>query len=146
MASATDTLVFSNDGATFDTTTLPATNNWTRVQIGGLNDDIIMATGDNNSDIYVGSLTTSNDSTIVAGNWTTKALGTGNKNWVGLAYGAGKWIAIATDGTTVISTDSGVSWSAGSAVTPGGAEEYTDLIFGSNAWVASMKNLSLIHI
>tara|TARA_B000000609_G_scaffold148265_1_gene131808 strand:- start:360 stop:5939 length:5580 start_codon:yes stop_codon:yes gene_type:complete len=140
VASATDTLVFSNDGATFDTTTLPATNNWTRVQIGGLNDDIIMATGDNNSDIYVGSLSTSNDSTIVAGNWTTKALGTGNKNWVGLAYGAGKWIAIATDGTTVTSTDNGVSWSSGSAVTPGGAEEYTDLIFGSNAWVASMKN------
>ena len=64
-------------------------------------------------------MTTDGDPTIVTGNWTTKALGTGNKDWIGLAYGAGKWIAIAKDGTTVtlqqIMVQHGL---AGAAVTP----------------------------
>jgi len=140
VANGSDTIVYSNDGATFDNATLPASASYSRVQIGGASDNVVMATATGVSDIYVGSLTTDGDSTIVTGNWTTKALGTGNKDWIGLAYGAGKWIAIAKDGTTVTSTDNGTTWSAGAAVTPGGSEEYSDLVFGNNCWVASMDN------
>tara|TARA_B100001057_G_scaffold434012_1_gene463312 strand:- start:297 stop:5897 length:5601 start_codon:yes stop_codon:yes gene_type:complete len=141
VGSGTDQLVYSNDGQTFDRTTLPASGSWKKVQIGGANDDVIMALVDTDANIYKGSLTTSNDSTIVAGNFDTVASGAlGNKNWVGLAYGAGKWIALAKDGNTVISTDNGSTWSTGSAVTPTAPEEYSDLVFGNNCWVASMAN------
>ena len=141
VASASDQLVYSNDGQTFDRTTLPASGSWKKVQIGGANDNVIMALIDGDANIYKGSLTTSNDSTIVAGNFDTVASGAlGNKNWVGLAYGAGKWIALAKDGNTVISTDNGATWSQGAAVTPSSPEEYSDLVFGNNAWVASMAN------
>ena len=100
-----------------------------------------MALIDTDANIYKGSLTTSNDSTVVAGNFDTVASGAlGNKEWVGLAYGAGKWIALAKDGNTVISTNNGVSWTQGAAVSPSAPEEYSDLVFGNNAWVASMAN------
>jgi len=140
VSDSSNTLVYSNDGSIFDTQILPASASYSRVQIGGASDNVVMATATGASDIYVGSLTTDGTSTIVTTNWTTTALGTGNKDWIGLAYGAGKWIAIAKDGTTVTSTDNGITWSAGAAVTPGGAEEYSDLVFGNNCWVASMDN------
>ena len=62
----------------------------------------------------------------------------GNKEWVGLAYGAGKWIALAKDGNTVISQQMTEQLGlTGAAVTPS-PEVYNDLVFGNNCWVATM--------
>ena len=129
----------SNDGINFDHSTLPASTTWKHVEIGGPNGDTIMALATGSANIYKNTLDTGGDSTQVpSGSWTTVATGGSATTWVGLAYGAGKWIAIAEDGTTVISADNGVTWTTGAAVTPASPEVYNDLVFGSNCWIATM--------
>ena len=139
VADSTDQLVFSNDGINFDRITLPTSGSWKKVQVGGASDNVIMALANTDANIYKSVLTTDGTSTVVASSWDTIASGAlGNKEWVGLAYGAGKWIALAKDGNTVISTDDGATWSTGAAVTPASPEVYNDLVFGNNCWVATM--------
>ena len=140
VADASDKLVFSNDGINFDHSTLPASTTWKHVEVGGPNNDTIMALATGSANIYKNTLETGGDSTQVpSGNWTTVNTGGTNTTWVGLAYGAGKWIALAEDGTTVISTDNGVTWNTGAAVTPSSPEVYSDLAFGNNCWIATMN-------
>ena len=140
VADSSDKLVFSNDGINFDHSILPASTTWKHVEVGGPNNDTIMALATGSANIYKNTLETGGDSTQVpAGSWTTVATGGTNTTWVGLAYGAGKWIALAEDGTTVISTDNGVTWNTGAAVTPSSPEVYSDLAFGNNCWIATMN-------
>ncbi|MBG11465.1 MAG: hypothetical protein CMD92_09945 [Gammaproteobacteria bacterium] len=139
VADASDRLVFSNDGINFDHSVLPASTTWKHVALGGPNNDTIMALATGSANIYKNTLETGGDSTQVpSGNWTTVATGGTNTAWVGLGYGAGKWIALAENGTTVISTDNGITWNTGAAVTPSSPEVYSDLIYGNNCWVATM--------
>lgn len=147
LADGTDKLVFSNDGTNFDYATLPLSTTWKKVAVGGRNGDKIMCIATGNANSYVTTLETANDSTLIpSNNWTITATGASNTTWVGLAYGAGKWIALANDGTTVISTDDGASWSTGSAVTPASPEVYSNLIFGNNCWVATMdRSDRIVH-
>ena len=139
VADGSDRLVYSNDGINFDHSTLPASTTWKHVEIGGPSGNTIMALATGSANIYKNTLDTGGDSTQVpSGSWTTVATGGSATTWVGLAYGAGKWIAIAEDGTTVISADNGVTWTTGAAVTPASPEVYNDLVFGSNCWIATM--------
>jgi len=139
VADGSNKLVYSNDGINFDHSTLPASTTWKHVEVGGPNNDTIMALATGSANIYKNTLETGGDSTQVpSGSWTTVATGGSATTWVGLAYGAGKWIAIAEDGTTVISTNNGVSWTTGAAVTPAAPEVYSDLVFGNNCWIATM--------
>jgi len=140
VADGSDKLVYSNDGINFDHSTLPTSTTWKHVEIGGPNNDTIMVLATGSANIYKNTITTGEDSTQVAnGSWTTVATGGSATTWVGLAYGAGKWIALAEDGTTVISTNNGVSWNTGAAVTPSAPEVYSDLAFGNNCWIATMN-------
>lgn len=140
VADGSDKLVYSNDGINFDHSTLPTSTTWKHVEIGGPNNDTIMCLATGNGNIYKNTLTTGADSTQVTNDaWTTVATGASATTWVGLAYGAGKWIALAEDGTTVISSDNGVTWVTGAAVTPSAPEVYSDLAFGNNCWIATMN-------
>jgi hypothetical protein len=140
VADGSDKLVYSNDGINFDHSTLPTSTTWKHVEIGGPNNDTIMCLATGNGNIYKNTLTTGADSTQVTNDaWTTVATGASATTWVGLAYGAGKWIALAEDGTTVISSDNGVTWATGAAVTPSAPEVYSDLAFGNNCWIATMN-------
>ena len=136
------TMGFSNDGITWDTSILPGAHQFTRAQLGGSDGNTLIVCADNSTNLYKATLTTDGTSTIVPSTWETKTAAT-NDN-VGLAYGAGKWIAIGKTGTTSISTDGGATWSSGSAVTLDGTEEYSDLVFGNNCWVASLNNADRI--
>ena len=141
VADSTDKLVFSNDGTNFDNSTLPVSDTWKHVEIGGPNDEYIMCLATGNGNVYINTLTTSNDSTVVpSANWTVVATGATNTNFVGIEYGAGKWVILSEDGTTVVSTNNGNSWTAGAAVTPVNPEVYSDIKFGNNCWVATMNN------
>tara|TARA_B110000261_G_scaffold39014_1_gene45676 strand:- start:4785 stop:10358 length:5574 start_codon:yes stop_codon:yes gene_type:complete len=139
VADGTDKLVYTNDGINFDYSTLPASTTWKHVEIGGPNGDTIIALATGNANAYVATLTTDGDSTVVPSTWNTQATGGSNTTWVGLAYGAGKWIALAQNGTTVISVNNGVTWTTGAATAPVAPEVYSDLAFGSNCWVATMN-------
>jgi len=141
LADASDKLVFSNDGINFDHSTLPSATTWKKVAVGGPDNDTIIciATGDGNA--YVNSIVQDAGSTTVPGaGWSTNVTGASNTTWVGLAYGAGKWIALAQDGSTVISTDNGANWTTGAAVSTDGIELYSGLVYGNNCWVATMDN------
>ena len=139
LADSTNLLPFSNDGINWDHSTLPLNTTWKKVAVGGPNTDTIICLATGNANAYINTLDSGDDSTTVpSGNWTTVATGATDTNWVGISYGAGKWIALSEDGTTVISTDNGLSWSSGAAVTPASPEVYNDIIFGNNAWVATM--------
>ena len=140
VADGTDKLVFSNDGINFDHSILPASTTWKHVALGGPNNDTIMALATGSANIYKNTLETGGDSTQVpSGAWTTVATGGTNTTWVGLAFGGGKWIALAEDGTTVISADNGATWNTGAAVTPSSPEVYSGLAFGNNCWIATMN-------
>ena len=139
LADGSNKLVFSNDGVSFDHSDLPLSTTWKQVAIGGKNNDVIMCLATGNANAYVNTLTTDADSTLVPNSgWNTYATGASNTTWVGLAYGAGKWIALAQDGTYATSVDDGLNWTTGAAVTPQAPEVYSDLIFGNNCWVATM--------
>ena len=139
-ADNTNRLIFSNDGENFDVSILPATDTWKHVNIGGANDDYIMVLANGNSNVYINQLTTSADSTVVpAGNWTVVDTGASNTDYVGIDYGAGKWIILSEDGSTVQSSDDGSNWTSGAAVTPTAPEVYNDIAFGNNCWVATMS-------
>ena len=139
LADSSDKLVFSNDGINFDHSTLPTATTWNKVAVGGKNGNVIMCLATGNGNSYTNTITTGGDSTSVPGaGWTTTATGASNNTWVGLAYGAGKWIALAQDGSFVTSTDDGATWTQGAAVTPQAPEVYSNLIFGNNCWVATM--------
>ena len=139
VADSTDELVFSNDGENFDVSRLPVGDSWKHVEIGGPNDEYIMCLANGNGNVYINTLTTEADSTVVpSGNWTVVATGATDTDFVGIEYGAGKWIILSEDGTTVTSTNNGNSWTAGAAVTPVSPEVYSDIKFGNNCWVATM--------
>jgi hypothetical protein len=145
VADGTDKLVFSNDGINFDHSILPASTTWKHVALGGPNNDTIMALATGSANIYKNTLETGGDSTQVpSGAWTTVATGGTNTTWVGLAFGGGKWIALAEDGTTVISADNGATWNTGAAVTPSSPEVYSGLAFGNNCWIATMNQADRI--
>ena len=111
------------------------------------NNDTIMALATGSANIYKNTLETGGDSTQVPSEIGQQLIQVEpNTTWVGLAYGAGKWIALAEDGTTVISTDNGVTWNTGAAVTPSSPEVYSDLAFGNNCWIATMNLTIELHI
>ena len=139
LSDGSDQLVYSNDGSTYDHSTLPLSTTWKKVAVGGPLGDTIICLATGNGNAYVQQTETASDSTVIASDaWTVAATGASDTNWVGLAYGAGKWIAISQDGTTVTSTDNGLNWTTGAAVTPQSPEVYNDIAFGNNAWVATM--------
>jgi len=133
---------FSNDGIVWDTSTLPEAHTWTGVQLGGSDGKTLIVCGDGTSKVYRARLTTDGTSTVVPSTWTNPTANT--TDHVGIAYGQGKWIAMGKTGTTSISTDDGLTWSAGAAVTLDGTEEYSDLVYGNNCWVASLDNADRI--
>lgn len=139
-ADSTNQLVFSNDGENFDISFLPTSDTWKHVNIGGANDDYIMVLANGNSNVYINRLTTAEDSTVVpAGDWTVVDTGASNTDYVGIDYGAGKWIILSEDGSTVQSSNDGSTWTSGAAVSPVSPEEYSGLAFGNNCWIATMN-------
>jgi len=139
VANNSNQLVFTNDGVNFDVSTLPLADTWKYIAIGGPNDDYIMCIATGNSNVYINQLTTSADSTAVpSGSWTVVDTGATDTDFVGLEYGAGKWIILSEDGTTVQSSNNGNSWSSGAANTPVSPEVYSGLVFGNNCWIATM--------
>ena len=133
---------FSNDGIVWDTSNIGTAHPWTGVQLGGSDGKTIMAVADGTANIYKATLTTDGTSTVVPSSWSNTA--GASTDIVGIAYGAGKWIAIGKTGTTSVSTDNGATWSSGAAVTLDGTEEYSDIVFGNNCWVASLDNADRI--
>ncbi len=52
---------------------------------------------------------------LLTGDWTVTTLGSSNP-FYGIAYGNGRWVAIATTGATYISTDDGLNWTLGTTL------------------------------
>tara|TARA_Y200000002_G_scaffold363_1_gene344 strand:+ start:10271 stop:15844 length:5574 start_codon:yes stop_codon:yes gene_type:complete len=133
---------FSNDGIAWDSSNIGAGQPWSAVQLGGSDGNTIIATATGTATVYRAVLTTDGSSTVVPATWNTSTAS--STDIKGIAYGAGKWIAMGETGTTSTSTDGGATWSSGSAVTLDGTEKYSDIVFGNNCWVASLDNADRI--
>jgi len=94
-----NTLFYSDDAETWDTTTMPASGNWRKVISG------------NNRFIALRS------ASAVAGfsnngiSWTTSSLPS-TENWIDAVWGSGKFVAVAEDSNTVAYSTTGETWSS----------------------------------
>lgn len=57
------------------------------------------------------------------------------ESWLSIAYGAGKFVAIAQNGKTALSTD-GASWTYGTQVAPPSGSTWHDITYGSQGFLA----------
>ena len=69
-------------------------------------------------------------------NWTFLDAPT-NSRWTSIAYGTNNtWMALATDGSTAVSTDNGATWSSATSLgTQGTGGWWADIAYGNGVWV-----------
>jgi hypothetical protein len=98
---------YSSNGSSWTSGLLPSTSSWASIAYGsdGTNQAFI-AIAESTSSVAV--------STNNLVTWTTRGIGL-SEYWRSIAYGNGKFVAIAGDfgGITSVSTDFGTSWNAG---------------------------------
>ena len=137
------TLHYSNEGTLWDNTGLGTSQDWTGIAVGGRDNDtvILCATGWDN--VLVGTITTGEDSSIAPSVWSTVSL-PASRDWVDITYGAGLWIVISSDGYTAYSEDNGANWTGGLLPAPASPEQYAEIVWGNNSFVASMHNADRI--
>ena len=138
IGNASDKLHFSNDGTLWDSVTLPTSENWSGIAIGGDNNDIVMVTSDDNV-VYKGTITSAGDSSVAPSSWTSVNLNAA-RDWIGIEYGQGTWVVISSDGYLEYSINDGVTWTEVLLPVPAGSELYSDIAYGNNTWIASMDN------
>jgi hypothetical protein len=67
--------------------------------------------------------------------------------WRAVAHGKNKFVIISTDGKTAVSTNSGVTWTAGSDIPAFGDStqpQWTDMCYGNNRFVAISSNSNAV--
>jgi len=67
--------------------------------------------------------------------------------WTAVAYGKNRFVIISTTGKTAISTNSGVTWTAGSDIPAFGDStqpQWTDMCYGNNRFVAISSNTNAV--
>ena len=136
-------MIYSNDGTTWDTTSLPGSGDFKKITVGGSTGTVVMVAMDDSNTIYKGTIETDSGSTVAPQSWTS-ITGTGivaGKDVAGLAYGLGRWIILYTDGYGAYSDNNGTTWTQLNLSTnlDGAGEAYSGLVYGNNAWVASMN-------
>ena len=130
-------LHYSNDGVGWDTSTLPATSNWTGIAQGGASNDKVMVVANGSDTAYIGTIGTGGDSTVAPASWTAVTLNA-SRAWQGVTFGQGLWFVFSSDGYYEYSADDGSSWTAGTLPTMGPGESYSDVAYGNNTWVLTM--------
>ena len=130
---------YSNDGTSWDTSTLPDTLNWTGIAQGGSNDDKIMVVATGSDTAYIGTIGTGGDSTVAPTSWTALTLNA-SRAWTGVEFGQGIWFVFSSDGYYEYSTNDGSSWTAGTLPAPSSPEVYSDVAYGNNTWTLTMDN------
>ena len=126
----------TNNGTTWTGMTLPANVIWESIGFG--------------VDKFMAVARTGETATSTNGNtWTgATALATPNdgSGYQGVAYGAGKWVAIASNTSTdssYYSIDSGTTWIA--CTMPSQTDGYRDVAFGNNIWVVAGNSDELAY-
>ena len=118
----------TDNGATWTGMTLPANVIWESIGYGAGTFMAVARSGE--------IATTTNGNTWVGA--TSLATPNDAKGYQGVAYGAGKWVAIAKNTTTdssYYSTNSGTAWTA--CTMPSQTDGYLDVTFGNNIWVVA---------
>ena len=108
---------------------------------------------DDNRVFYSANGTTWAQTSIPAS--TSDDLSSSSKQWQGVSYGYGKWVALSGSDRAIATSSDGITWTVteDKLPTPGGAYDWCNLTFGNGRFVAVSKNtgqaiycLSLIHI
>jgi len=109
--------------------TLPAAQHWTAINFG------------NNQFVTVGNSNVAAVSTDGA-TWTSVAM-PANQQWVDVAYGKGKWIAIAANSNTAAVSSNGITWTANTLPS---SQTWTAIVFGGDCFVAVAANTAVTAV
>ena len=112
----------TDDGATWNTMTLPSTANWVSIAFSGTRFMAISS---------VGNIAVSTNGTT----WSALAnLPVTSGTWKSLVYGLNKWVAVSTGAdTSAYSTDNGANWSP---TTLPSSTKWTSVAYGNSRFVA----------
>jgi len=122
---AGNTVVYSSNGDTWSTGTLPSTGNWKAVAAGNF---LFVAIKANSSNAA---------SSVNGINWTSRSM-PGTRDWSGVAYGNGIFVAVAADSNIAAWSSNGTTWL--NTTIPGFGDStlnlWADIAYGKNRFVA----------
>jgi hypothetical protein len=142
-SASSSTLYYSNEGTLWDNVGLGTSQDWTGVAVGGRDNDTVILCASGWDNVIVGTITVGVDSSIAPSSWSTVSL-PASRDWVDITYGAGLWIIISSDGYTTYSTDNGANWVGGLLPAPASPEQYAEIVWGNNSFVATLDNADRI--
>ena len=124
----------SEDGITWDTRTslMPSGANWSAMSSGLFDDGSSVGKVSRFVAVAGTSANTTGASSADGITWTARTMGT-SAIWVGVAFGAQKFVAVASDVTTVRITSDGDNWDQTGILTTTG---FTAIAYGKNRFVA----------
>ena len=124
----------SEDGITWDTKTslMPSGANWSAMTSGLFDDGSSVGKVSRFVAVAGTSANTTGASSADGITWTARTMGT-SAIWVGVAFGAQKFVAVASDVTTVRITSDGDNWDQTGTLTTTG---FTAIAYGKNRFVA----------
>lgn len=124
LASGTNQYNFSYTGETWTTRSMPATADW--VDAAASTDNFVAIADSSETFAYSSDgLTWQSSNTVVS-----PAVA-----WKKVAYGQGKYVAIANDRSVATSTD-GITWSYTANAIPAGTWDFVSLVYGGNRFFA----------
>jgi hypothetical protein len=125
LPAAGNTLVYSSNGDTWGTATLPSTGNWKCAAAGNYKFVAIKANSANAA------------SSVNGTSWTSRAMPAA-RDWSGVAYGAGIFVAVASDVNIGAWSSDGATWLNTTIPSFGDStlNQWVDVAYGKNRFVA----------
>jgi hypothetical protein len=136
-ATQSTALVSKSNGDGWKRTTLPTKSGWNKVVYGNSKFVAIATYIPANNDDPMNPIPAVNAtaaySTDFGNTWVTGTGLTTSASWTGLCYGAGKFVAVASGGTSAALSTNGTSWSI---TTLPASEDWSDVAYGNGVFVA----------
>jgi len=131
VASGSDQVAYSSNGSTWTLASLPSSGTWTSVAHGLVDDGSTIAKTSRFIAVRSGSAVAAYSDDGGA-TWTPTSL-PASAAWSSITYGEGRWVAIASDSTTVAVTQDGEVWDIQGTLQSTG---FVDIAYGKGLFIA----------
>ena len=137
VASGSDQVAYSSNGSTWTLASLPSSGTWTSVAHGLVDDGSTIAKTSRFIAVRSGSAVAAYSDDGGA-TWTPTSL-PASAAWSSITYGEGRWVAIASDSTTVAVTQDGEVWDIQGTLQSTG---FVDIAYGKGLFIAVKPSAS----